>query len=324
MVNLGMFHLLDRAKTAGISAAMTRLLQQAWVVFSCQTQYTARKQLKVSTMQFATADGDVYIFDCIALGPEAVHECGLAYLLQSRSVKKIMYSSDNAAGALWRQLKVHIGGAVDLQALTAAPHQWPTLPAGSDTPLSDAISECGSQISAHHAPAQPLLAAPGFRQNYSKSSSQYGSFDSQHLLEQKHSKAVRAGHESPQAVLDMMLDEFELDATSSGPEDDIVCIVPKDGLRAQQAAVTKHSKGRCSSLSSFTLLDSMQLMELPVLPGRLTVQSAYSTYSVKLRSYSFACWKESQYYVCMPLTCIAASSNETLLCIVFGLLLRCQ
>lgn len=267
MVNLGMFHLLDRAKTVDLNTAMTRLLQQAWVVFSCQVQYTAQKQLKASTMQFAIADGDVYIFDCIALGPEAVHECGLAYLLQSRSVKKIMYSSDNAAGALWRQLKVHIGGAVDLQALTAAPQQWPTLPAGSDTPLSDAISECGSQISARHAPAQPLLAASGCRQHYSKSSSQYGSFDSQQLVNQKLSKAGRSGHESPQAVLDMMLDEFELDATSSGPEDDIVCIVPKDGIRAQQSAVTKNPKGRCSSLSSFTLLDSMQLMELPVLPG---------------------------------------------------------
>lgn len=268
MVNFGMFHLLDKAKTSDINAAMTRLLQQNWVVFSCQTQYTAHKQLKVSTMQFATADGDVYIFDCIALGPEAVHECGLAWLLQSRSVKKIMYSSDNAAGALWRQLKVHIGGAVDLQALTAAPHQWPTLPAGSDAPLSDAISECGSQISARHAPAQPLLATHASRRNYSKSSSQYGSFDSHYLLDQK---PHRSGHESPQAVLDMMLDEFELDATSSGPEDDIVCIMPKDGMRTQQSALTKHPEGRCSSLSSFTLLDSMQLMELPVLPGDSTL-----------------------------------------------------
>ena len=273
MVNLGMFHLLDRPKTKDLNAAMTRLLQQTWVVFSCQIQYTARKQLRVSTMQFATEDGEVYIFDCISLGPEAIHDCGLAWLLQSRSIQKIMYSSDTAAGALWRQLKVHIGGAVDLQALTAAPHQWPTLPAGSDTPLSDAISECGSQISARHAPFQPLLTAS--RQINSKSSSQYGSFDSQQCVEQKHSKVARSGQESPQAVLDMMLDEFELDATSSGPEDDIVCIVPKDNTRAQASAVTKQSKARCSSLSSFTLLDSMQLMELPVLPG---MNAAFAVY----------------------------------------------
>ena len=175
-----------------------------------------------------------------------------------------MYSSDNAAGALWRQLKVHIGGAVDLQALTAAPQQWPSLPAGCDAPLSDAISECASQISAHHVPQQPLLAPPGSRRNYSASSSQYGSFDS-HKLEPKQAKAVRKGHESPQAVLDMMLDEFELDASSNGPEDDIVCIVPKEITRTQPIA--RQPAGRCTSLSSFTLLDSMQLMELPVLPG---------------------------------------------------------
>ena len=218
-------------------------------------------------MQFATADGEVYIFDCIALGPEAIHDCGLAWLLQANSVKKIMYSSDNAAGALWRQLKVHIGGAVDLQALTAAPQQWPSLPAGCDAPLSDAISECASYASAHHAPQQALLAPPGSRRNYSASSSQYGSFDSQ-KLELKQSKALRRGHESPQAVLAMMLDEFELDASSSGPEDDIVCIVPKEASRGQHAA--RQAAGRCTSLSSFTLLDSMQLMELPVLPGKHT------------------------------------------------------
>lgn len=141
-MNFGLFHLLDRTKTVDFDTAMTCLLQQPWVVFSCQIQSASDKQVRVSTLQFATAAGEVYIFDCLALGTQAIHEHGLAWLLQSPTVKKIMYSSNNTAAALWRQLKVQIDGAVDLQVLTAMPHQWPALSPGSERSIADAISEC--------------------------------------------------------------------------------------------------------------------------------------------------------------------------------------
>ena len=83
---------------------------------------------------------------------------------------------------------------------------------------------------------------------------------------------VDEGHESPQAVLDLMLDDLESDALSNPHE--IVYQFTKEpypgrssSTHAESPGVARQPKGRCSSLGSMSLLDSMQLMELPILPG---------------------------------------------------------
>ena len=256
MVNFGLFHLLDRARTVGFNAAVASLLQQPWVVFSCQIQTAADKQLKVSTLQFATAEGQVYIFDCMSLGTQAIHEHGLAWLLQSPSVKKIMYSSDNTATALWRQLKVQIDGAVDLQILSAMPQQWPILPPGSNRPLTDAIASNWTPAS--------VTGRSDKRPHSFNSSFRTVSADASF-------KSGNSGQESPQAVLDFMLDDLEADAMQ-GP--DLVYSFAKDASAGQKPDCGWQPKprGRCSRMGSMSLLDSMQLMELPILPGGFVLQ----------------------------------------------------
>lgn len=270
-----MFHLLDRTKTVGFNAAMTLLLQQPWVVFSCQIQTASDRQLKVSTLQFATAAGEVYIFDCLALGTHAIHEFGLAWLLQSPTVKKIMYSSDNTATALWRQLKIQIEGAVDLQALTALPQEWPALLPGPDKSMTDAVSVCGSLAVCPSPSAAPVPITRSPKRSFTQScqvpdGNQILPFQPiRHVSADASSqKSGRQGHESPQAVLDLILDDLETDAMSS--PHDIVYQFSKDSPSLQKAEASwppKHTRGRCSSIGSMSLLDSMQLMEVPVLPG---------------------------------------------------------
>ncbi|DBB04632.1 TPA: hypothetical protein ACH3X1_012697 [Trebouxia sp. C0004] len=274
MVNFGMFHLLDRTKTVGFDTAMTYLLQQPWVVFSCQTQTASDKQVRVSTLQFATAAGEVYIFDCLALGTQAIHEHGLAWLLQSPTVKKIMYSSNNTAAALWRQLKIQIDGAVNLQVLTAMPHQWPALPPSFDRSIADAISQCDTQATPLPATAPlPMYKSPmqlsTQSQTYPDSSSQHAARkDVCHVRADASSqKSGRRGHESPQAVLDLILDDLESDALSS--PDDIVYRFSRDSPSMRKSDIScppRQARGRCSSIGSMSLLDSMQLMEVPILP----------------------------------------------------------
>ncbi|DBA72768.1 TPA: hypothetical protein ACH3X2_010158 [Trebouxia sp. C0005] len=273
MVNFGMFHLLDRTKTVGFDTAMTCLLQQPWVVFSCQIQTASDKQVRVSTLQFATAAGEVFIFDCLALGTQAIHEHGLAWLLQSPTVKKIMYSSSNTAAALWRQLKVQIDGAVDLQVLTAVPHQWPALPAGPDRSIADAISERNTQATPTP-PTGPLpinkspMQLSTQSRIYPDSSQHVARKDVCHVRADASSqKSGRRGHESPQAVLDLILDDLESDALSS--PDDIVYQFSRDSpgmRRSDSLCPPRQARGRCSSMGSMSLLDSMQLMEVPILP----------------------------------------------------------
>jgi len=274
MVNFGLFHLLDRTKTVGFDTAMTCLLQQPWVVFSCQVQTASDKQVRVSTLQFATAAGEVYIFDCLALGTQAIHEHGLAWLLQSPTVKKIMYSSNNTAAALWRQLKVQIDGAVDLQVLTAMPHQWPALPPSSDRSVANAISECETQATPLPATAPlPIRKSPSQLSTQSRiypdSSPHAARKDVCHVRADASSqKSGRRGHESPQAVLDLILDDLESDALSS--PDDIVYQFSRDSAsirRSDSFCPPRQARGRCSSIGSMSLLDSMQLMEVPILPG---------------------------------------------------------
>ncbi len=273
MVNFGMFHLLDRTKTVSFNAAMTCLLQQPWLVFSCQIQAGSDRQLKVSTLQFATAEGEVYIFDCLALGTQAIHEYGLAWLLQSPSVKKIMYSSDNTAAALWRQLKVQIDGAVDLQALTAVPQQWPTLPPGSDRSLTDAISESSTQAGSPASSAPLPISSKSPKRSFTQSGIHpAGTLDipCQVSVDATSHKSSRQGHESPQAVLDLILDDIESDALSG--HDDLVYQFSKDSPGAPKCLSdnswqVRPPRGRCSSMGSMSILDSMQLMELPILPG---------------------------------------------------------
>lgn len=270
MVNFGLYHLLDRSKTVNFNAAMTCLLQQPWVVFTCQTQATADRQLKVSTLQFATAEGEVYIFDCLALGTQAIHECGLAWLLQTPSIRKVMFSSDNTAAALWRQLKLQIAGAMDLQALTATPQHWPSLPPGSDRSLTDAISECDSLAGSpttclplpilSKSPKPPSCIPPASNLHIPCPASVNASSQ----------KSSSRGHESPQAVLDLMLDDLESDALSS--PHNLVYQFTRDSPntpKSEDLWPPRQQRGRCSSIGSMSLLDSMQLMELPILPGVL-------------------------------------------------------
>ena len=281
MVNFGLFHLLDRTRTVDFDTAMTCLLQQPWVVFSCQVQTASDKQVRVSTLQFATAAGEVYIFDCLALGTQAIHEHGLAWLLQSPTVKKIMYSSHDTAAALWRQLKVQIDGGVDLQVLTAMPHQWPALSPGSERSIADAISECDTQATPLPATASlPIRKSPSQLSTQSRiypDSSQHASRkDVCHVRADASSqKSGRRGHESPQAVLDLILDDLESDALSS--PDDIVYQFSRDSAsirRSDSFCPPRQARGRCSSIGSMSLLDSMQLMEVPILPGML-IQSIF-------------------------------------------------
>ena len=274
MVNFGLFHLLDRTKTVGFDTAMTCLLQQPWVVFSCQIQTASDKQVRVSTLQFATAAGDVYIFDCLALGTQAIHEHGLAWLLQSPTVKKIMYSSNNTAAALWCQLKIQVDGGVDLQVLTAVPHQWPALPPSSERSIADAVSECDTQ-----ATPLPTTAPLPINKSPMQLSTQSRIYpdSSQHVVRKDvcHVRADassqisgRRGHESPQAVLDLILDDLESDALSN--PDDIVYQFSRDSpstRRSDSLCPPRQARGRCSSMGSMSLLDSMQLMEVPILPG---------------------------------------------------------
>ena len=278
MVNLGMFHLLDKAKSIDFSEAIACLLQQPWVVFSCQIQKAADRQLKVSTVQFATAGGEVYIFDCLTLGTQAIHEHGLAWLLQSPHLKKIMYSSDNTAAALWRQLKVQIAGTIDLQALTATPQHWPSLQYGSDPAYLDFNSD---NICSASAPKSSLSASAPFPISTQVPKPADGSIlNSTHQtthhvnVDANSQKSGRRGHESPQAVLDLMLDDLESEALSSSHE--IVYEFTKEAPARRSSSLQpmggswlcKQPQGRCSSMGSMSLLDSMQLMELPILPGK--------------------------------------------------------
>ena len=274
MVNFGMFHLLDRTKTVGFDTAMTCLLQQPWVVFSCQIQTASDKQVRVSTLQFATAAGEVYIFDCLALGTQAIHEHGLAWLLQSPTVKNLMYSSNSTAAALWRQLKVQVDGAIDLQVLTAMPHQWPALPPGSDRSVADAMPECDTQATPLSATAPlPINKSPmqlsTQSRTYPDSSQHIACKDVCHVRADASSqKSGRRGHESPQAVLDLILDDLESDTLSS--PDDIVYQFSRESpsmRRSDSSWPPRQARGRCSSMGSMSLLDSMQLMEVPILPG---------------------------------------------------------
>ncbi|KAL0054388.1 hypothetical protein WJX82_008145 [Trebouxia sp. C0006] len=80
-------------------------------------------------------------------------------------------------------------------------------------------------------------------------------------------KSGRRGHESPQAVLDLILDDLESDALSS--PDDIVYQFSRDSAsirRSDSFCPPRQARGRCSSIGSMSLLDSMQLMEVPILP----------------------------------------------------------
>ena len=275
-----MFHLLDRAKTATCSAAVNCLLEQPWVVFSCQVQMAADSQLKVSTVQFATAGGDVYIFDCLALGLQAVHEHGLATLLQSPGLRKIMYSSDNTAAALWRQLRVQVAGAVDLQALTTLPNQWPSpdkanTDAGSD---SDSISEkpfhSGPARSAPVTISTQMLKRSAGHTSAGDSNLHSTGQKTHHVsVDANSQKSGRKGHESPQAVLDLILDDLESETLSS-PSDIVYQFTSEPIVRPPPArqqsgstASAKQARLRCTSMGSMSLLDSMQLMEVPILPG---------------------------------------------------------
>lgn len=283
MVNLGMFHILDRARTASFNAAVDCLLQQPWVVFSCQIQMAADRQFKVSTLQFATVGGEVYIFDCLALGLQAVHEHGLAWLLQSPGLRKIMYSSEDTAAALWRQLRIQVAGTVDLQALTTPPNQWPSLDmaytnAGSDTHRN--LRELSSSALAASAPfsiSTEVPKRPAGLTSASSSSFHGTGLKTHHVrVDANSQKSGRKGHESPQAVLDLILDDLECETVSS--PDDIVYhftneplarptpTIQRSGSTAS-AKQARQARGRCSSMGSMSLLDSMQLMEVPILPG---------------------------------------------------------
>ena len=282
MVNLGMFHLLDRAQTASFNAAVDCLLQQSWVVFSCQMQTAADRQLKVSTLQFATAGGEVYIFDCLALGLQAIHEHGLAWLLQSPSLRKIMYSSDNTAAALWRQLRVQIAGAVDLQALTTPPNQWPSADKANTNAGSDMYRHYGDSSNAFLAQSAPVpistqVSKGPAGQTSSGSSNLHNTVQNTHhvSVDANSQKSGRQGQESPQAVLDLMLDDLESEALSS-PSDIVYEFTnesparPAPVIQRSGTSMAKQARGRCSSMGSMSLLDSMQLMELPILPGKRT------------------------------------------------------
>ena len=282
MVNLGMFHLLDRAKTATFSAAVNCLLEQPWVVFSCQIQMAADRQLKVSTLQFATAGGDVYIFDCLALGLQAVHEHGLAWLLQSPGLRKIMYSSDNTTAALWRQLRVQVAGAVDLQALTTLPNHWPSLDNANTGVGSDSDRIPGKVLHSPSGPAQSaplsistqMLKRPAGHTSSGGSNLHSTGHKTHHVsVDANSQKSGRKGHESPQAVLDLILDDLESETLSS-PSDIVYQFTSEPIVRPpstiQQSGSTasaKQARLRCSSMGSMSLLDSMQLMEVPILPG---------------------------------------------------------
>ncbi|KAL0033093.1 hypothetical protein WJX79_002829 [Trebouxia sp. C0005] len=153
MVNFGMFHLLDRTKTVGFDTAMTCLLQQPWVVFSCQIQ-------------------------------------------------------------------------------TASDKQWPALPAGPDRSIADAISERNTQATPTP-PTGPLpinkspMQLSTQSRIYPDSSQHVARKDVCHVRADASSqKSGRRGHESPQAVLDLILDDLESDALSS--PDDIVYQFSRD------------------------------------------------------------------------------------------------
>lgn len=281
-----MFHLLDRARTASFNAAVSCLLQQPWVVFSCQIQTATDRQLKVSTLQFATAGGEVYIFDCLALGVQAIHEHGLAWLLQSPTLQKIMYSSENTAAALWRQLKVQVVNAVDLQALTTPPTQWPSF----DKASTDASSDMHSNLRglSHSALAQsgpvPISTqaakCPAGLSPASFSNLHWAGHKTHHVsVDANSQKSGRSGHESPQAVLDLMLDELESDALSN-PCDIVYNFTSEPPTppppSVQRSGPPKRGRGRCSSMGSMSLLDSMQLMELPILPGEQLLHASSS------------------------------------------------
>ena len=298
MVNLGMFHLLDRARTASFSAAITCLLQQPWVVFSCQTQRATDRQLKVSTLQFATAGGDVYIFDCLALGLQAVHEHGLAWLLQSPHLKKIMYSSDNTAAALWRQLKIQIAGAVDLQTLTTPPQEWPSQSFDSDQACLTATSDsyrpfAPSRKSSLSASAPLLINTPATKHSVPQSHAHAGrtSQTTHHVsVDANSQKSGRRGHESPQAVLDLMLDDLESETLSS-PHDIVYEFTKAAPAGRSPSGQWLPPRGRCSSIGSMSLLDSMQLMELPILPGMQSSEHVHNTCFAAAPAWSscFAC-----------------------------------
>lgn len=281
-----MFHLLDRPKTASFNAAITCLLQQPWVVFICQIQTAADRQLKVSTLQFATAGGEVYIFDCLSLGMQAVHEHGLAWLLQSPALKKIMYSSDNTAAALWRQLKVQIAGAVDLQALTTPPRESSSQSGEFDSAVFEPLSDLSTYRNFAQSKSNLSASAPfpistqmpkriAGQPQTSAGSNLHSTVQATHhvCVDANSQKPGRKGHESPQAVLDLMLDDLESDALSNPHE--MVYQFTKDPFarrspserQADNSWPPRQPRGRCSSIGSMSLLDSMQLMELPILPG---------------------------------------------------------
>ena len=281
MVNLGMFHLLDRAKTASFNTAINCLLEQPWVVFSCQIQMAADSQLKVSTLQFATAGGEVYIFDCLALGLQAFHEHGLAWLLQSPGLRKIMYSSHNTAAALWRQLRVQVAGAVDLQALTTLPDRRPS-PDKANTDAGSATDRSFGKLSdsdlAWSAPVpistQVLKRPAGHTSSGSSNLHSTGQKTHHVSVDANSQKSGRKGHESPQAVLDLILDDLESETLSS-PSDIVYQFTSEPFVRPPPAiaqsgstASAKQARLRCSSMGSMSLLDSMQLMEVPILPGK--------------------------------------------------------
>ena len=296
MVNFGMFHLLDEARTANFDAAVSYLLQQPWVVFSCQIQKATDKQLKVSTLQFATEGGEVYIFDCLALGVQAIHEHGLAWLLQSPTLKKIMYSSDNTAAALWRQLRVQVVNAVDLQALTTPPTQWPSFDKANTDASSDmytnftdfsesTLARSGPMAISRQKPKFSALLTPPSTSNLHRAGQK-----THHVsVDANSQKSGRAGQESPQAVLDLMLDELESDALSSPCNivHHFTSEPPPPRPSVQRSGPPKQGRGRCSSMGSMSLLDSMQLMELPILPGQQCylppVSSACKHYSLCAR-----------------------------------------
>lgn len=304
MVNLGMFHILDRAKTASFNAAVDCLLQQPWVVFSCQIQMAVDRQFKVSTLQFATAGGEVYIFDCLALGLQAVHEHGLAWLLQSPGLRKIMYSSDDTAAALWQQLRIQVTGTVDLQAMTTPPNQWPSLDAaytsaGSDTHgNSKELSNSVLTASAPFSISTQLPKWPAGPTSASSSNLHSTGHKTHHVrVDANSQKSGRKGHESPQAVLDLILDELECE-TVSNPDDIVYQFTnqpharpPPTIQRSGSTASAKQARGRCSSMGSMSLLDSMQLMMVPILPGEQHFVSYCLLPAIHPATAGLLCWQ---------------------------------
>ncbi len=154
------------------------------------------------------------------------------------------------------------------------PHQWPALPPSSDRSIADDISECDTQATPLPATAPlPINKSPMQLSTQSRiypdSSQHVARKDVCHVRADASSqKSGGRGHESPQAVLDLILDDLESDALSS--PDDIVYQFSRDSpsmRRSDSLCPPRQARGRCSSMGSMSLLDSMQLMEVPILPG---------------------------------------------------------